>query len=369
MTLQNELSDLKSELSEYDLVLKTKNNIAFVIGNERNKKRLISSMIYHETKSFNCTLSSIQPYFPAYDLKILKKLITTDMVTNNLFMDDFLLFNFIIHVAISMQRSSYENQLNVENSEMTFPEDIQNTIHSLVEEVRKYFSVTLSAGDQQELSALLMSQTYPREIITSCAQNFEDMITDEVNTLFELIQNKVRHLFSINLNSEKFSLRFKLHLRNLLIRIRNNISLRNPQIATIKSSYPFIYEIAVSIANVINQQYQVELNEDEIAYIVLHIGVLIEEQKLIPIRFLFFWFIRRMVCISLIWLIKSSYYWNRMLLSQELFLLLMNSAFIGIMMRLFLLFHFIRFRLYQSFIFRSSSRQKIFLTSLIISTG
>ena len=116
-------------------------------------------------------------------------------------MDDFLLFNFIIHVAISMQRSSYENQLNVENSEMAFPEDIQNTIHSLVEEVRKYFSVTLSAGDQQELSALLMSQTYPREIITSCAQNFEDMITDEVNTLFELIQNKVRHLFSINLNS------------------------------------------------------------------------------------------------------------------------------------------------------------------------
>lgn len=105
------------------------------------------------------------------------------------------------------------------------------------------------------------------------------MITDEVNTLFELIQNKVRHLFSINLNSEKFSLRFKLHLRNLLIRIRNNISLRNPQIATIKSSYPFIYEIAVSIANVINQQYQMELNEDEIAYIVLHIGVLIEEQK------------------------------------------------------------------------------------------
>ena len=174
LTLQNELSDLKSELSEYDLVLKTKNNIAFVIGNERNKKRLISSMIYHETKSFNCTLSSIQPYFPAYDLKILKKLITTDMVTNNLFMDDFLLFNFIIHVAISMQRSSYENQLNVENSEMTFPEDIQNTIHSLVEEVRKYFSVTLSAGDQQELSALLMSQTYPREIITSCAQNFKE---------------------------------------------------------------------------------------------------------------------------------------------------------------------------------------------------
>ena len=37
LTLQNELSDLKSELSEYDPVLKTKNNIAFVIGNERNK--------------------------------------------------------------------------------------------------------------------------------------------------------------------------------------------------------------------------------------------------------------------------------------------------------------------------------------------
>ena len=50
LTLQNELTALKSELAVYDLVLKTKNNIASVIGNERNKKRLISSMIYRETR-------------------------------------------------------------------------------------------------------------------------------------------------------------------------------------------------------------------------------------------------------------------------------------------------------------------------------
>lgn len=282
LTLQNELTALKSELADYDLVLKTKNNIASVIGNERNKKRLISSMIYRETKAFNCTLQSIQPYFPEFDLNILKQIISNNLISNNLFMDDFLLFNFIIHVAISMQRSSHNEYPHIENggsNEFTFPDNIEKTINCASHEILQYFSIALSDEDKSELSALLMSQTYPREILNSQANGLDDMITDEVNVLFELIQNKIRHLFSINLNSEKFSLRFKLHLSNLLTRIRHNICLRNPQISTIKTSYPFIYEIAVSIADVINQQYSIELNEDEIAYIVLHIGVLIEEQK------------------------------------------------------------------------------------------
>lgn len=282
LTLQNELAALKSELANYDLVLKTKSNIAHIIGNERNKKRLISSMIYRETKAFNCTLPSIQPYFPEFDLKILKHIISNALISNSLFMDDFLLFNFIIHVAISMQRSSHDEYLHIENTgsgSLVFPDNIKEAIHSVANEIMQYFDIQLSDEDKNELAALLMSQTYPREILDTQASGFECMITEEVNALFELIQNKIRHLFSINLNSEKFSLRFKLHLSNMLFRIRNNICLRNPQIGMIKTSYAFVYEIAVSIADVINQQYHFKLNEDEIAYIVLHIGVLIEEQK------------------------------------------------------------------------------------------
>lgn len=282
LTLQNELTALKSELAVYDLVLKTKNNIASVIGNERNKKRLISSMIYRETREFNCTPHSIQPYFPEFDLKILKQIISNNLISNNLFMDDFLLFNYIIHVAISMQRSSHNDYPYIENTNfdgLIFPDNIMEAINSISNEIQQYFSVSLSLEDKNELAGLLMSQTYPREILNTQTSGFDDMITDEVNTLFELIQRKIRHLFAINLNGEKFSLRFKLHLSNLLFRIQHNICLRNPQMSAIKTSYPFIYEIAVSIADVINQQYSIELNEDEISYIVLHIEVLIEEQK------------------------------------------------------------------------------------------
>lgn len=282
LTLQNELTALKSELADYNLVLKTKNNIARVIGNERDKKRLISSMIYRETKAFNCTPHSIQPYFPEFNLKILNKIVSNSLISNNLFMDDFLLFNFIIHIAISMQRSSHNDYPYIENVSLggfAFPDNIAASIDSISNEIQRYFSISLSAEDKNELAGLLMSQSYPREILNAQAGGFDGMITNEVNILFELIQSKIRHQFSINLNGEKFSLRFKLHLSNLLFRIRHHICLRNPQMSTIKTSYPFIYEIAISIADVINQQYSIKLNEDEISYIVLHIGILIEEQK------------------------------------------------------------------------------------------
>lgn len=282
LTLQNELFTLKTELADFDLVLKTKNNIAYIIGNERNKKKLISSMIYRETKAFNCTLTSIQPYFPTFDLKFLKQTVSNALLSANLIMDDFLLFNFMIHIAVSMQRSSYNEYSFIEhtvNNDHVFPDSIKKALTVISDVIAAHDSISLSQKDKEELAALLMSQTYPREILDSQSAAFDNMITAEVDHLFESIQSRVRHLFSINLNSEKFSIRFKLHLSNLLFRIRHQICLRNPQISTIKTSYPFIYEIAVSIADVINQQYAITLNEDEIAYIVLHIGVLIEEQK------------------------------------------------------------------------------------------
>jgi len=49
----------------------------------------------------------------------------------------------------------------------------------------------------------------------------------------------------------------------------------------IKNSYPFIYDVSVFLANIITQETGFILPEDEISYLALYLGVLIEERKVI----------------------------------------------------------------------------------------
>ena len=91
--------------------------------------------------------------------------------------------------------------------------------------------------------------------------------------------DRVRDQFGLNLLDGEFELRFSLHLANMLSRVRCGMLLRNPQLEAIKSSQPFIYDVAVFVADVIATETGVSVNEDEIAYIALHVGCLVEEQR------------------------------------------------------------------------------------------
>ena len=72
-----------------------------------------------------------------------------------------------------------------------------------------------------------------------------------------------------------------MHLHNLLIRNTNNLLNSNPLKNSIKLQCPFIYEMAVYMANQIQEHYHIHLNDDEITYITFHIGGILEMQKLI----------------------------------------------------------------------------------------
>ncbi len=72
---------------------------------------------------------------------------------------------------------------------------------------------------------------------------------------------------------------FHFILKNLLIRLVHQIPITCLQFNSIKNDYPLIYAISVHISDVIYHATNHVLPEDEIAYIALHIGVLMEANK------------------------------------------------------------------------------------------
>lgn len=87
----------------------------------------------------------------------------------------------------------------------------------------------------------------------------------------------MKQVYDIDLTDIDFFIPFALHIDNMLVRIRQNVSVHNPLLHSIKAMSPIIYDIAVYISNLINHQEHVQLCEDEIAYIALHIGAHIQD--------------------------------------------------------------------------------------------
>ena len=78
--------------------------------------------------------------------------------------------------------------------------------------------------------------------------------------------------YLVDLRDENFIVRLTLHVQNLVARAHEKTYSRNPLTRSIKSSYPMIYELAVYIASRLQSAEGIEVNDDEIAYIAMHVG-------------------------------------------------------------------------------------------------
>lgn len=281
-TLANEISKIKKELLDFDLVFKIKNNCASIEGPEKNKKKMISHLIYNDIRD-NFSLDPLQTYFPSLDLKLIKKVVTSKVLKNHYFINDFSLTNFILHLAIIMQRS-VDNPASLEasdslNNAYCIDQQISGLLDEILDDLKNCYNVRFNCDEYYNLALILTTSIVNENITRLSYPQLNKIVGSETCNLMSLIQSRVKDALNIDLNNPNFMMRFSLHLHNVLMRLKNKINLRNPQFATIKNTYPYIYDVSVFIANIIARETGHAVSEDEIAYISLHIGVLIEEQK------------------------------------------------------------------------------------------
>ena len=284
-TLQNEISKLRNELSEYQLRIRIKNNKLSVIGLDRHKRRLILQLINEELENSSFSLEGIQEFFESVDLKGIKKIVLEALGKHDYFLDDYSLLNYILHIAVFLEFNSSRNRSNKDNStrKIDFKKVASPHIYQAIEEIyfnlKKAYGGNYSSEDFFEVSLSMMTSAISNQVNTLRFEQLDELVGSEIKDLLFLIVHSVRDTYSIDLKEDSFMIRFAFHLKNVIERVENNIKIRNNQFKKIKDGFPFIYVVAVYISNIINKKTNHTLSEDEIAYIALHIGVLMEEKK------------------------------------------------------------------------------------------
>lgn len=277
-TLKADIYKMNKSFQAFNVEFSCENEEVCIIGDEKNKRKLISYIIQEETSSTFLNTDIIKNSFSNIDIDLITEIIITTFRKYNYYINDFSFINLILHFSIVVDR--IRDGKFVKNHKEKFI--IENEIEkALVDELSKRlenaFSIHFDANEQFEIYMLFKSNA--NYSLPSNEEHFRKLVGDEIVDYTKRIVEKVSEDYYVDLNSESFLTPFALHLKNLLLRLQNNTSIKNPMVESIKNSCPTIYDISIYISLLIMNHYQVTINEDEVTFLALHVGAEIERQK------------------------------------------------------------------------------------------
>lgn len=279
-TIKNELAKVKRKIKPYDLELIIENDVITIIGLEKNKRQLLSSMLYSESNTNFINPTTIAANFPTIEADFIRSIILETFDEYHYFVNDYSLANLILHITIAVDR--------IQNGYINIEKSINSNIIKLHEHemaskiVRKLedeYKIKFNDGEVQELTLLLVSRATNLDYTSINENNLVDYIGVECYELVTELINDTSSYYYIDLSEQEFLVRFALHIKNLLVRCKSNYFSKNPLTESIKHSCPLIYDAAVALAIIIHKRQGVYINDDEIAYIAFHLGSALEIQK------------------------------------------------------------------------------------------
>ena len=267
-TIKNDLQAVKSKLRKYDLQLNNNHDNLTVSGLEKNKRRLLSSILYDESNVNFVNLETIQNIFPEIEIELIKDSLLEIFDRFHYFVNDYSLINLVLHITIAIDRIRNRN-VNTEDIRDMPPISSHEyeLARNIARKIEEDFRLEYNQAEVYELALLLISRATAIDYQSITVSNLEDFITPECLALVK------------DLTEPEFLIRFALHIRNLLQRSKNNYFSRNPLTEEIKTSCPLIYDVSVCLSSTIKERTGISINDDEIAYIAFHLGSTLEAQK------------------------------------------------------------------------------------------
>lgn len=277
-TLKADISKMNRTLSDFNVQFIIKNDFLILASDERSKRKLASHVIYVETDNQFTDASIIKATFKNLNVDLIEAIVRTAFKKYEYYLNDFAAINLLLHFSIIIDRIQTGNYMM--ESSVSFEWDDGSCL-PLVEDIcnsfEQNFHIHLNGAEKNEIR--LMIQVNVNYTLTN-QEALVSVIGSSIFRLTETLIQKIMDAYYIDLYSESFFTPFAMHIKNLLLRVKSNHQNHNPMVPAIRSSYPTIYDIAVFISIQLMQRYNIQIIEDEVAFIALHIGAEIERRNI-----------------------------------------------------------------------------------------
>lgn len=262
------MPQVRALVKQFGLTVETHNYQMVLTGREADKRKLLGHIATHNSYGYFSSTKTLENMFPGFDVQSI-------------------LSNLLVHLLVIIIRLTSNNEL----SEVDGPIDGEGLVAQLgqreqivrcAERIAAYFErefgCAIPRADFQQILLLLALSVercdfgeLNREKLSSIIdRDFVDMVLGILNECGERY-NLPRFI------DEPMRLQLVLHMFNAYQRAVYHVSYPNPLAAQIKSEYAPVYDMAVYIAHRFSTAMDVEVGENEIAFIAFHIGAYFEK--------------------------------------------------------------------------------------------
>lgn len=277
-TIKAIIAKMNKNFSAYHVEFVCKNDCVQIVGNEKEKRRLISYIINEESKTRFMDTQQLQECFSSIDVNALRKIVFSTFKNHNYYLNDFAAVNLLLQLLIIIDRNMTGNALKVGDTNLSTGSEAETRlIKDLCRQLEEAFPLQLNPYEQFEIYMLFKANA--NSSLPASKNELKKYISDELLTLTDYYVAQVSNRYLIDLSDERFTTAFTLHLENLLVRAKMGRFTSNPMAESIKLNNPIIFDIAIYIGLDLMERYDLHINEDEIAFLAIHIGAEIERQN------------------------------------------------------------------------------------------
>lgn len=287
-TIENDLKRVRLYLKEHaeGMVLVRKGEYVALSGGERAQRTLFSQLLFMEADGDFFGLSTYEGYFPK--IKKIQQILFACLEKYSYELNELALVNIIVHIAIMIERMQTMHFLRHASSFAQYTEAMEYKIaQDLCDAFTEHFSISLPPQERLYLMYLLRTKRQARQSCRTVMELADFVLPENAATAAFMIEG-VKREFGLDLSEdENFMVGFTLHVNALHERVKQRGVIRNPLLGDLKRRYPFVFEIAVFMADCFKKRTGIMIVEDEIGFITLHLGAALErlkEQTVVPKR-------------------------------------------------------------------------------------
>lgn len=279
-TLRKDMAKVRKRLMDFELCLATSGTEVALEGREFDKRRILSSILYEEFSRNVMSLEIVERAFPGFDLRRLQEIVLDQCKQFRYFVNEYALFSLLLDLVIGIDRIRRDRISGAPRGSGTpFGVREQSLAEGIAHGIEDAFGIRYDENEREGLTIILMSHLTKMDYATLDAARLEEAVGDRCVRIVERIRQFLKTSYFIETDKQDFLVMFTLHIRNLLIRLESGNIVRNPLLEHIRNTCPLIYECAVGVAEILTEMTGFAIDEDEIAYLALHIGGNLETQR------------------------------------------------------------------------------------------
>ncbi|WP_028042930.1 BglG family transcription antiterminator [Candidatus Stoquefichus massiliensis] len=276
-SLEKRLKDFQSILEQYNLSINRNKSYISIIGKELDKRKFINYLIFEETGPAFNNLDNISSYFKGINISKVRSIILNTLNKYGYYVENNYISNLLINIIIALYRmrdDSYIEYIQNDSVHIAMPE--YHIAEDICNQYSNHWNINPTINDIKYIAIILWGQIKPiNHSISSNNPTSEIMTTEFIHEMDEILFS-VFSYYMLNIDFSNFLYNFALHIDALIKRASNCQIAHNDIFDSIKRNCPFIYDVAVHIAKKISDKYHISIGDEEIGYISIHIGFLIE---------------------------------------------------------------------------------------------